>query len=389
MRPIVDAEALRAHDPQWVVFWAKHVRPAQFAIWEPYLRRSRYRTAMVRSGPTDIDDRVLAAVEPMPGCAVVTEPFPDVLAWLRETRDLRGFLYVGSYDPNATVIDAFPAATHVWIGHGESAKKANRHRTATVYDSVFVADYEAVRRYRRSIRGWIAEGACAIGVPVVEGLRADPWTAPRPIRTILYAPTWEGRTPAADYGSLPLVAPVLLAALPGLRERGVEVLLRPHPSSGRRLPDRSALVEQLLAAGAAVEPDKATAMTRADVLIGDVSGLTSEFLFTRKPILLPVWAGLDALLDPATRAREYPYADHWPVEHEPLADRLAALERADPLARARAAAATRTFRGHRTVDDAVATFDLALEAARGRGGRSSVRRTFELRRRAAWLRRGL
>ena len=140
------------------MFWAKHVRPAQFAIWEPYLRRSRYRTAIVRSGPTDIDDRVLAAVEPMPGCAVVTEPFPDVLAWLRETRDLRGFLYVGSYDPNATVIDAFPAATHVWIGHGESAKKANRHRTATVYDSVFVADYEAVRRYRRSIRGWIAAG---------------------------------------------------------------------------------------------------------------------------------------------------------------------------------------------------------------------------------------
>lgn len=389
MRPIVDAEALRAHDPQWVVFWVKHVRPAQFAIWAPYLRRTRYRTAIVRSGATTIDDRVLAAAEPMPRCAVVTEPFPDVLTWLQDTRDLRGFLYVGSYHPNAEVIDAFPDAAHVWIGHGESAKKANRHRTATVYDSVFVADDKAVRRYRQGIRGWIAEGACAIGVPVVEGLRADPWSGPRPIRTILYAPTWEGRSAAADYGSLPLVAPELLAALPALRERGVRVLLRPHPSSGRRLPDRTALVEQLVDAGASLAPDKAAAMTLADVLIGDVSGLTSEFLFTRKPILLPVWPGLDALLDPAARQREYPYADHWPVGQEPLLERLAALERRDPLARARASAAARAFRGHRTVDDAVATFDLALEAARGRGGRLSVRRTFELRRRLASLRRGL
>ena len=115
----------------------------------------------------------------MPRCAVA-EPFDEVVAWLEQGADLRGFLYVGSYHQNAHLIDAFPSATHVWIGHGESAKKANRHRTATVYDSVFVADYEAVRRYRRSIRGWIAAGACAIGVPVVEGLRADPWTAPRP-----------------------------------------------------------------------------------------------------------------------------------------------------------------------------------------------------------------
>jgi hypothetical protein len=304
-----------------------------------------------------------------------------VLTWLEGVSDLRGFLYVGSYRQNAEVIDAFPEAAHVWIGHGESAKKANRHRTATVYDAVFVADYEAVQRYRRGAREWIAQGACAIGVPVVEGLRADPWTAPRPIRSILYAPTWEGGSEAADYSSLPVVAPALRSALPDLLGRGVEVIVRPHPSSGHRLADRTRLVDELLSAGAVSEPDKAAAMTRADVLIGDVSGLTSEFLFTRKPVLLPVWPGLDALLDPPSRAREYPFADPWDVAREPLLARLSDLERRDPLAGARAAAARRAFRGHRSVEEAVATFDLALEAARGRGGRLSVRRAFELRRR--------
>lgn len=385
MRPIADAPALAAHDPQWVVFWAGHVRPGQFAIWEPYLRRTRYRTLVVRNGRMSIDDSVVRAVEAMPRCAI-GESFTDVVTWLEDASDLRGFLYVGSYHQNAELIDAFPRAAHVWIGHGESAKKANRHRTATVYDSVFVADYEAVRRYPRGARAWIAAGACAIGVPVVEGVTADARTTPRPIRSILYAPTWEGGSDASDYGSIPLVAPALLSALPRLRARGVEVMVRPHPSSGHRLPERTALAAELLGAGAVREQDKAAAMTRADLLIGDVSGLTSEFLFTRKPVLLPVWPQLDALLDPTIREREYPFAYAWDVAREPLLERLAELEQSDPLARVRAAAAHRAFRGHRTVEEAVATFDLALEAARGRGRWLSVHRAFELRRRFPWAR---
>ena len=384
MQAIRDEAGLLAHDPQWVVFWAGHVRPGQFAIWAPYLRRSRYRTLVARNGRMPIDDGVLAAVEPMPRAAVaLVEPFDELVAWLARLPDLRGFLYVGSYRQNAELMEAFPLATHVWIGHGESAKKANRHRTATVYDSVFVADHEAVRRYRRGPRQWIAAGACAIGVPVVEGLRADPWTTPRPIRTLLYAPTWEGGSAASDYGSLPVVTPALLDALPTLRARRIEVIVRPHPSSGHRLPERAAMVEALLAGGAVTEPDKAAAMTRADVLIGDVSGLTSEFLFTRKPVLMPVWPELDAVIDARTRDREYPFADAWDPAREPLADRLAALERDDPLAGIRDRTARRVFRGHRSMEEAVATFDLALATARLRGGRLSVRRRFELRRRIA------
>jgi CDP-glycerol glycerophosphotransferase (TagB/SpsB family) len=171
--------------------------------------------------------------------------------------------------------------------------------------------------------------------------------------------------------------------MPALRERGVEVIVRPHPSSGHRLAARTALVDGLLEAGARTEPDKAVAMTAADVLIGDVSGLTSEFLFTRKPVLLPIWPQLDTLLDPDTRASEYPFAYAWDVAATPLLERLATLETSDPLAGARTAAARRVFRGHRTIDDAVATFDLALDAARGRAGRLSVRHAFELRRRFA------
>ena len=126
MQAIRDEAGLLAHDPQWVAFWAGHVRPGQFAIWAPYLRRSRYRTLVARNGRVPIDDGVLAAVEPMPRAAVaLVEPFDELVAWLARLPDLRGFLYVGSYRQNAElmvrlcvvrVVRKHPAPEHLRIG---------------------------------------------------------------------------------------------------------------------------------------------------------------------------------------------------------------------------------------------------------------------------------
>ncbi len=304
-------------------------------------------------------------------------------AW-RRVPDFQGFIYVGSYMDNAAVMDAFPEAAHVWIGHGESAKKANMHRTASVYDSVFVADYAAVQRYPKAIRRWVLEGACAIGTPIVEGLRADPWDRPRPIRTLLYAPTWEGFGQGGDYSSLATAGPALLDAMPALAARGTTVLLRPHPGTGKRLPELQDLLGQLEAAGAARGGIKKDELTRADVIVSDVSGVTSEFLFTRKPAILPVTTRLRQLMKGEGRIRsEYPWVYHWEVAAERIIDRIETLERDDPLAGARDAAARRFFRDHRTLDDAVRSFDLALAAAHSRHERGSVRRAYERSRAAA------
>ena len=386
MRPLLDAPAVVAFDPQWCLFWPDHVRATQFDIWAPYLRASRYRTVVMASAD-GIPDRVRTAIEAMDRCAVL-EPFQHALGWLQAAPGLHGFLYVGSYADNAEVMDAHPTATHVWVGHGESAKKANAHRTASVYDSVFVADYHAVERYQRTVRRWIGAGACAIGAPVVDGLQATTEPTPRPIRTIVYAPTWEGRGANVDYSSIELVGPALIEALPTLTARGTSVILRPHPGTGHRRPELKGLVAALLAAGAQRSRDKAADLTRADLLISDVSGITSEFLFTRKPNLLPITPTLVEVMHSEARIRqEYPWTDPWHVPREPLLERLAALESADPRRRAREDAAARQFRGHRTVEDAARTFDLALACAGRRSSRIPVRVRFETLRRLGGLRR--
>ena len=109
---------------------------------------------------------------------------------------------------------------HIYIGHGESGKATSGYRTGSLYDSIFVAHYSAVGRFPRVIRRWVWSGACAIGTVLVEGVRKDPWTRPRPVRTILYAPTWESYSVRGDFTSLDVVGPLLTEALPALAERG-------------------------------------------------------------------------------------------------------------------------------------------------------------------------
>ena len=170
--------------------------------------------------------------------------------------------------------------------------RAPRRRTptgpASVYDSVFVADLAAVRRYPRAIERWVRAGAIRIGVPIVDGLDADPWDRPRPIRTLIYAPTWEGRGPNVDYSSLAEAGPRIIEAMPALAKRGTSVILRAHPGTSQRVPALKELLEDMVAAGAIRGgKDKGEDLMRGDVIVSDVSGVTSEFLFTRRPAIMP------------------------------------------------------------------------------------------------------
>lgn len=387
MQSPTTAEELQRYDPHWCLFWGRPVRGLQFDIWQPYIRRSRYRFAIL-SSQNDFSDGVRKAVADLPDC-VILEPFEDVVRWLKLTPcpSLRGFLYVGTKQDNFRLVNKFGRYLHVRIGHGESDKVYNAPRTASVYDSVFMANYDALRRYPRTIRAWVASGACAIGIAIPEGTQKDPWPRPRPVRTVLYAPTWEGHTEQAAYTSLPEAGPAFIAALPRLTERGTRVVMRPHGSTGARRPELRALIDEILAAGAVRGTDKQQDFLDADVMVSDISGVTSEFLFTEKPTIIPLSGRLAGLGRGEDRLRrEYPWVQLWDPSKEDLVAAIEGLEGEDPLRPARAKAARRLFRGHRSLDDAVRSFDLALDSVRFRKRRYvPVRWVYEIRRNLARL----
>ena len=138
-------EALKRFDPAWCLFWAKHVRSSQLAIWLPYLRRSRHRYAIMTSEDRirDADREILRA---LPNVMIV-EPFAEALDWFREVPGFRGFLYIGTQPENFRTVNRLGRKAHVYIGHGESGKGTSGYRTGSLYDAILVAHYHAVSRF--------------------------------------------------------------------------------------------------------------------------------------------------------------------------------------------------------------------------------------------------
>ncbi len=99
------------------------------------------------------------------------------------------------------------------------------------------------------------------------------------------------------------------------------------------------------------------------VLIGDLSGATSEYLFSRKPVIIPYTDALRRLkVQPEQVRAQYPWAYIWDTGSQDLTSVLTEAVGRDPLRRRREAAADDMFRGHRSTDEATRTFDLALGA---------------------------
>ena len=377
VQPSLTTDELEHFDPNWCLFWGKRVGSSQLDVWLPYLQRSRNRyvimaTSGIREGDRD-------KIAPLPN-VIFVEPSERALDWLKRSHHFQGFLYVSTQPENFLSVNQQRRKMHVFIGHGESGKAGSGLRTGSLYDSILVADYGTLRRFPRAIRRWVASGACATGAPVVEGTRRDPWTRPRTVRTILYAPTWESGRERGDYTSVEVVAPVLIDLLPSLAARGIEVIVRPHPWMGARLPELQTLLAELVAAGASSDVSKADAFERADVLISDVSGVTAEFLLTQKPSIMPVTSKL------AERGRdtrwldlEYPWVYPWDTNETDLLTLLATIESSDPKRRRRAVEARRKFRHHRSLDDAVRTFDIALSVINWRKTPIPVRIPFEVK----------
>ena len=376
-----DAEALRAFRPEWCLFWAGSVQPSQFEIWRPYLQRSRHRyLVLARSG--SVPGVVRDTIASMPNVRAM-EATDESVRWLKKAPGFRGFLYVLGFKPATfTNVNTFRDEAHVWIAHGESQKRSSGPRSASIYDAILISRYAKIDGFPRAIRPWLRRTACAIGAPIVDGVAADPWREPRPIRTLLYAPTWEGYSEHTDYSTLPTVGPVLAAEMAALRQRGVRVLVAPHPRTGARRPDHPAALEALVEAGAERVVDKVAAFRESDLVVTDISGVNAEYLFTRKPVLMAPPAALASLgRSWESLAADHPWAYRWDPATEPILERLAALERADPLRARRERSADEMYRGHTSLDEAARTFDLALWAVGVRKTPISVRRAFELARR--------
>ena len=207
-------------------------------------------------------------------------------------------LYVNHNPENFSCL-RFGQLVHASLMHGDSDKLVTVSNQTKAYDFSFVAGQAAVDRMARFSTLYDAEARCVpVGRPQLDvqaRLRAE--TPRGPVPTVLYAPTWEGGQPSAEYGSVASHGVRIVQALAGTGR--YRVVYRPHPLTGVRVAaygDADAAIRQFLATAPQppegpghttdTERDVAGAFAAADLLVCDVSGVAMDWLATGEPLVV-------------------------------------------------------------------------------------------------------
>lgn len=231
----------------------------------------------------------LDGVEGITKPTVVAPTVADLLAVTPPS--VRIVLYPTNVVKNNEMI-RIPGPMHCFIGHGDSDKVGSFSPLNRMYDEIWVAGRAAVDRYAAVDEGIDLSVVRPVGRPQLADIRrAAPLAVGAEKRlTVLYAPTWEGFFDEADYSS---VAAMGERIVQGCLDFGADVLFKPHPLTGHRLPEagraKEAIDELVRRAGGGSEVVAPTpnslyeAFNRADLLISDISSVITDFLASRKP----------------------------------------------------------------------------------------------------------
>jgi hypothetical protein len=249
------------------------------------------------------DSRTARAIRRDSGLAVRTVAHYTTLDDVLSRSQTKLALYVNHNPENFSCL-RFGTLVHASMMHGDSDKLVSVSNQTKAYDFSFVAGQAAVERMARYSTLYDARERCVpVGRPQLDDqLRLRAATVRGPVPTVLYAPTWEGGQPSAEYGSLASHGPALVRAL--VESGRYRVLYRPHPLTGVRVgaygEADAAIREYLTSAPAPAQgPGHATdthrdvgpAFAAADLLVCDVSGVAMDWLATGEPLVITRPAG--------------------------------------------------------------------------------------------------
>ena len=285
-------EAVRQHQPRFAIhFAAPPGSEYQLLMWLPYFDRIGDPYIVILRDRSFLPTMAAATTAPVlvaPGITDVQSVFVD---------GIKAVFYVNNSMQNTQCV-RFAEYTHVQLMHGDSDKPASYNPISAMYDRIFVAGQAGIDRYHRHGIDIPTEKFRIVGHP--QAARVHVSTGPRPddrSPVLLYAPTWTGLSSDANFCSLPIAERICRAAL----ERDITVIVRPHPYTRRNPAAARQLdaIEQLLAADTAQtgRPHKfgktttehmslVDCVNAADIMVCDVSGAASDWLYSEKPFAI-------------------------------------------------------------------------------------------------------
>ena len=280
-------QAVAGYGPRFLIYFsAQPGSEYQLAMWVPQLERLGAPFLVVLG-----ERENLAAVGPLTTAPVVAISDSAVLETIL-VPSVRAVFYVNNAMKNTHCV-RYSGVTHVQLYHGDSDKAVTTSPVNAIYDRVFVAGRAAIDRFTE--RGVdIPSGKFRIvGRPQVAPLAVGRGPSERP--AVLYAPTWVGAYGEPNHCSLPVAETMVQALL----DRGVTVIMRPHPYTSQHPASMARLrrIEHMLAVdrqrsgldhrfGDATSRSLYECMDSSDAMVCDVSAVASDYLYTGKPFAI-------------------------------------------------------------------------------------------------------
>lgn len=208
----------------------------------------------------------------------------DLLMQLLELSHFKALIYVNNSYQNFQTL-AYQRAVHIHVNHGESDKISMVSNQSKAYDKVFVAGAAAKDRYLSAVAWVDEEKLIPVGRPQLD-LETTPILGKSALKTITYAPTWEGEDEANNYTSMDCYGTAIIDA--ALQQKNCRVIYKPHP---RILDSKDSLINsahkyivQKLSRGeheVHLTGDVLSVLKDTDLLISDISSVTLDYLYLR------------------------------------------------------------------------------------------------------------
>ena len=209
---------------------------------------------------------------------------------------LKFIMYVNNARENTEVV-RFPHLVHAQLMHGDSEKTASFNPVSGMFTKIFVAGQAGVDRYARNGVKVAADKFEIVGRPQLGGMNVaeGPVNPKKP--TVLVAPTWGGSALGEELSSLS-VTPQIVEAL---TKAGASVIYRPHPFCSKTSEGAHTIsvvhemleqhanktgIKHVFGAAAETEITVNQAANLSDMIVSDLSGIMSDWLFSLKPYLL-------------------------------------------------------------------------------------------------------
>jgi hypothetical protein len=253
----------------------------QIAQWLPVIEKSPAdlnAVIITRSAATTEELRNLTNVP------IIHARTFDLLMSLLELSKFKAIIYVNNSYQNFQTL-SYQQAVHIHVNHGESDKISMVSNQAKAYDRVFVAGPAAKDRYLKAV-AWIDQNKLiTVGRPQLD-LGQTPFAAEPKLKTITYAPTWEGEDEANNYTSMDLYGKKIIDA--ALSQSDCRTIYKPHPriltskdpevvAAHKYIVSRlNKTPHQVLLEGDVIE-----VLLGTDLLISDISSVTLDYLYLK------------------------------------------------------------------------------------------------------------